>query len=1186
MQAIRRRPVGAIVVFLLAVATLLSISGARGADPTSPQAVEPKTIRELTALRTATADTYLQSDGSRLLKISLHPINYRVGDSWEPIDDRLTEGPDGDWHPSSSPMFVSLPSSLQTGGVSIGPPSQRLTYSLEGASASGAASGTRRTYLDAMPSVNVTYESSPQSIRETLTLTDASASTVYRYKLSLSQGMQASLTKGGNLVFKDQGGQVIYRIATPTVSDSSAKPGLPLTWPVHYELSPDGETLTMILDHKWLADPARVFPVKIDPDVFFGATQDCTIANQIYENLELCGEKLYVGVNSENAIGRALLHFDTSSIPRSSTILSSNLALWFESASSEAPMDIEAYGLEKSFNQYATWNSANGSTAWTKPGGDRLKPLAGSTNLLPEFLGYWIKVGFTPQVEQWIRDPSSNHGILLKSSNEIEHSLDIFIQSDNGEEAPEPDLEVVYEPKLGNPGGAQMYQQPIGNDGTLAVNVSNGNLRLTDPDIVYKGEGYSTELSRSFNNLDDKLAGSSFGSGWRLNMGEDELLYSAWWDGSNAFHQPDGSYTRFDRAPWADGSPSAGDLAFTGEADTPATLVVHENGTRTLTYNDSGTEWEFDKSENGFPQQVIDPTGEGNTISLTYTSSHLTKAKDTHGHEITLTRDPSTTHITVIKEGGETWKYGYDTSHRLISYEGPGGQEAKYGYTSEGLLANIVDPSGALVFTYGSQRVTSIRKLVNGTLTSPGTEDETTTFSYGEESTVVKHPDGSEETDYYDQFGDALEEPETQEAASEFYSGFAGIEGSAATADIDLQDHASVLDSQLTQQLAGNYVGEWFDPTSGRVQLGITSEGLEQTVEQDLDNLGLADNTDIVTESASVPQLKEEQGKLAEGLGVLIKEGLVALQLQPAADAVLVEKAKGLTTEQVKTVSEALASATVPISLVESEGTSVAEEPDACLIGKCDRPIRGGVSIDTINGALSRECTAGFLARSIFDDKPYIVTAGHCVADSGGTGVSWLSDSVEESPGPHEVGKAHSYVLGTASEVPGGTSSKGDMGLIAIDQAKFWGHPIEPIVIVYGNSETHTTRNERYGIIGTHYSPQTSRQEFVVCSGGYGEIKPGVSHQEEECGITEGYEREALYEEGTIVHNLERINACAAGLHERTLGKGASGSPVYKNHLAYGIFVANSPGKCKSSYEGINTIESVLHVHVLRGPAG
>jgi YD repeat-containing protein len=1183
----------------LGVAGIVSIappaSGAVGAGTAQSPAPETGTslasatnaVRELPGLRTADSDTYLQSDGSRLLKISANPINYKVAGAWRPIDDTLQSGSDGSSHPAASPTPVNFPASLGSGPVTIGPADQQVSFSLQGASAVGTAAGTQQSYLGALPGVNVSYATSSQSVRETLTLTSASAPTTYRYALSLSSGLKASLSPGGGVAIHDAlSGKLVYSLATPSVDDSSGKAHLPWTAPVHYELSSDGSVLTLVLDKAWLDDPARVFPVKIDPDVYFGGYQDCSIASQSYANTSLCNERLFVGANTESpkSVARALEQFDISSIPKGSTILSSSLALWFEATTTSSPIEIEAYALSQGFTQNVTWNTYDGTHAWSTPGGDHLKTEAGSQVIKPEYTGGWTSYGFTPEVEQWVRDPTSNHGILLKAHGETATGYDTFVQTGNGEGKPEPNLNVVYEPQLGIPGNGQVVEHAIGNGGVVSVNVTNGNLNVSDPDVNYATEGYATTVAREYNNRDDERVGSSFGDGWRLNMGEDELLYPAWWDGSNVLHQPDGSYTRFDRAPWADGHPAAGDEAYTGEAYVPATLTLHENDTRSVTYNNTGVEWQYDNSENGFPQKIVEPGGEGNTISLSYTSSHLTKITDTHSHSLTLTRESSTHHITKIKATGEEWKYGYDSSHRLISYKGPGGQEAEYGYTSgEEVLHYIKDPTGTLVFSYDEQdRVSSMRKIVNGTISTPGSEDETTSFSYETEQTTVTNPLGSESLYYYDQFGNALEEPATQEAAAEFYAGYAEIETEAARKDVDLQDHASILDSQLSQQLGANYTGEWFDPSTKRIKVGLTSEGFEQTVEHDLDALGLADNADIVTESASWGQLVAAEEVIATSLSTLVNEGLVVVEIQPNLNAVTIEKANSLTVSQAKEVTEAAAAATVSVHVIEASTPSVAAQLDACGGGACNKPLRGGVGIEAEAGSTIWHCTSGFVARSNSDNKPYVLTAGHCIKDAA-VGTTWWSDTHEPLEA-HNIGKAHSYFFGSSNNVSGGTTEKGDAGLIAIESGSFWANPLEPIVIVYGSSEAGTTLNERYGIIGTKYNPQAStpRLQFVVCSGGYGlnSKGEGAFHQEEACGITQGFIGRLAYAKSETVSNLEAVNVCNSHVHELRLGPGSSGSPVYKNHFAYGIHSGHK-GECVFVYEGINTAESVLHVHVV-----
>jgi hypothetical protein len=66
----------------------------------------------------------------------------------------------------------------------------------------------------------------------------------------------------------DSAGHTVYRLAAPTVKDYASGGGQPLTTPVHYELSADSKTLSLVLDSAWLHASSRSFPVQIDPDIY------------------------------------------------------------------------------------------------------------------------------------------------------------------------------------------------------------------------------------------------------------------------------------------------------------------------------------------------------------------------------------------------------------------------------------------------------------------------------------------------------------------------------------------------------------------------------------------------------------------------------------------------------------------------------------------------------------------------------------------------------------------------------------------------------------------------------------------------------------------------------------------------------------------------------------------------------
>jgi hypothetical protein len=733
----KARSITAVVIVLV---TILG-AGVAWAASSSPQGSQDAsagatTVRELAALRTADSDTYLLSDGTRAVKIYPHPINYRTASgAYDPIDDQLVVGADGSWSPRASKVAVSLPADPAAAPTTLGSGASALSFALEGANHGlGLINGASRIYGGILPGVSATYTAGPDALRETLTLTDGSSPSTYTYHLTLGRGMRALQTAGGGILVENGTGKALYRIPAPVVFDASHRT-LPQTAPAHYELSRDGKTLTLVIDPAWLQSSRRVFPVTVDPDVFFNEEEDCLIGSPASANTNLCGAPLYVGTGegSPKEIARAMLHFDLSSIPTDAEILKSRLALWFEEDSTATTIPIEARALTHSFDSGATWNTYDGTHNWTTSGGDLAAEAAGETEIKDSYKGWWVNWGFTPQVQRWVQDGSTNDGILLKAHNESATGFDVFAQNDNGEGAPEPNMEVVYEAKLGDDGGTDrmLTTQEVGNEETANVNVANGNLLLTSSDVNY-GEGeYETKVTRNWNSLDDELVTSSFGDAWRLNMGEDTLLYPAWWDQSEVFHEPGGMYARFDRKPSEDNSPSAGDKAFEVPSETNLTLIRHASGTRSVTFNETGVKWEFDASENGFPQKIVDPNGEGNTISMNYTSSRLTGVKDTHGHELTLTRSPTSHYVTKIKSTtGETWEYTYEGG-LLTKVKAPSSAETTYSYGAHDLITEIVNSTGTYVISYDGQlRATEIRKLVNGTVATPGGEDETTGLSY------------------------------------------------------------------------------------------------------------------------------------------------------------------------------------------------------------------------------------------------------------------------------------------------------------------------------------------------------------------------------------------------------------------------------------------------------------------------
>lgn len=243
-------------------------------------------------------------------------------------------------------------------------------------------------------------------------------------------------------------------------------------------------------------------------------------------------------------------------------------------------------------------------------------------------------------------------------------------------------------------------------------------------------------------------------------------------------------------------------------------------------------------------------------------------------------------------------------------------------------------------------------------------------------------------------------------------------------------------------------------------------------------------------------------------------------------------------------------------------------------------------------------CTVGFIAESDYGPVDYALTAGHCIADSqgepgGGVGGQWFS-------GFGAIGSALGYVVGSQHDLPpageGTTTDEGDEGLLYINPEGEYGRIYEPWVVVYGNSGFGTTRDEHYPIRGVHNGlKRDGPQDFMVCIGGAptrtakesaelegepaGEPTEGKPRQAERCGVTRGFHNGPT----SGVKHLVELWQCDPS-NKEGLGDGASGSPVYKNGIAYGIYTSSSTenASCEGFYENITTIEDVFHVHVIR----
>ncbi|MFJ9779914.1 LamG-like jellyroll fold domain-containing protein [Amycolatopsis sp. NPDC101161] len=231
------------------------------------------TSRRDAAKSSATMNYFANADGSVTRDYTRGPVNFSDGPwGWRAIDTSVHGGPDGRWHETANSVGVDFAgnaadSALATLTVDNG---HTISYGLQGARAvTPRVDGHAATYAGALAGTDVALEPTTTGLKESLVLHSATAPSTWVFPLSLT-GLTPRIETDGSVSLLDGAGAIRQRIPRGYAFDAKVDPvsGVPATtYAVGYELTQVAgkPALKVTLDPKWLADPARVFPVTVDP---------------------------------------------------------------------------------------------------------------------------------------------------------------------------------------------------------------------------------------------------------------------------------------------------------------------------------------------------------------------------------------------------------------------------------------------------------------------------------------------------------------------------------------------------------------------------------------------------------------------------------------------------------------------------------------------------------------------------------------------------------------------------------------------------------------------------------------------------------------------------------------------------------------------------------------------------------
>ena len=258
-----------------------------GAPPTPPG---HRAGVELMERRTETSKTFT-GDRPGEFKTELYAgvkhFKNAKGD-WVDIETELGASKDGKRQNKANSFALTVADSSTGGALAsvVLDAQHSVGFSLEGAAKVPAtADKSSVTYAKTHKDTDVRLTSVRTGVKEELVLHSSAAPDLFVFPLEL-KGLSASLNDGGDVVYRDVAGTERARTPHGFMTDANvdARSGEgPTSRGVTYALIPhkNGQAIEVRLDRAWLDDPARAYPVTVDPEIKIGAGADDTFVSSL-----------------------------------------------------------------------------------------------------------------------------------------------------------------------------------------------------------------------------------------------------------------------------------------------------------------------------------------------------------------------------------------------------------------------------------------------------------------------------------------------------------------------------------------------------------------------------------------------------------------------------------------------------------------------------------------------------------------------------------------------------------------------------------------------------------------------------------------------------------------------------------------------------------------------------------------
>ncbi|NUT36387.1 MAG: DNRLRE domain-containing protein [Hamadaea sp.] len=359
-------------------------------------------------------------------EVAAGPVRVRRDGGWHEVNLTLTRRPDGSVRPVTHPNELALAGARAAGEhelATIGSGPDRLTLRWRGPLPEPVLVGLTATYPEVYPGVDLVVEVLRTGFESFIVIKNRAA-------VGFAGQAQAALVlRGPGSAASDGAGGLVFGRATgrtwsmpkPVMFDGAkdASTGLPRSVK-DLKVRPDGTEVGFELDQAWLDDPARVFPIRIDPSGTGITASSDTWVNSSSPNSTYGGSsELEIGTQNSGSTKRlAYVNFGVGHL-HGARITYANIKLWgtFVASNGGCTNGVwQLYGAATNASNSTSWNSRpylidgyrnqidqNGADNVSVPFGGNLTPVSGGCT------GQWLDSDAT-SLFQWAADRAVDGG--------------------------------------------------------------------------------------------------------------------------------------------------------------------------------------------------------------------------------------------------------------------------------------------------------------------------------------------------------------------------------------------------------------------------------------------------------------------------------------------------------------------------------------------------------------------------------------------------------------------------------------------------------------------------------------------------------------------------------------------------------------------------------------------------------